>query len=403
MQAGNIRRIFVAASLLSLCLSYVGIWLQLINDPTERTGADFIAFYTAGRIAQSEGAANVYDPVLQQQIQQQVVGFPLVPGQVLLYNHLPYLIPILKVLMGARYVDSFYRWIVIMIAVYFAGILVLSGVLRERGVDRRSILLAAAGSLLFLPVFFSLMNGQDTAFLFLGAALWMYGLLSGKEYVAGLGLSLTTIRPHIALFLAIPMVFHSARVFLSFLLGSVILAMVSVFILGLDGTREFINILLISTGGEWYGMKENAMFNLIGLLTRAVPQLGSSMIRLIGWIAYIVGMVSVCYLWWKTGAGKNLPIGVSVVLALFFAPHLHFHDLALLLIPIYELIRMSRENEILKTSILITMPIAISLLLLISNISPYLQYTVPYLVMIVLVIYPYYARLRTPITTLHRS
>lgn len=64
MQIANLRRIFIIAGIISLAISYVGIWFRLINDPVERTGSDFIAFYSAGRITKSEGAPRVYDPIL---------------------------------------------------------------------------------------------------------------------------------------------------------------------------------------------------------------------------------------------------------------------------------------------------------------------------------------------------
>ena len=403
MKTANIPRIFIMASIFSLLGSYLGIWIRLITDPVERTGSDFIAFYSAGKIAQTDGAARVYDPLRQQQIQQEEVGFPLVQGQVLLYNHLPFLIPLLQITVNTNYVISFYRWAFLLITLYIIGIIVLSHTLKQAGVNRNSTLLAAIGALLFLPAFFSLMNGQDTAFLFLGVAVWIYGLLSGKETLAELGLSLTTIRPHIALFLAIPMLFRSTKIFVGFLLGSGILALLSLLILGSNGTREFINILLLSTRGEWYGMKENAMYNLIGLLTRAVPGLEAGTIRALGWIVYAITMICLCVLWSKTQDRENGLIGLSVTLALFVAPHLHFHDLALLLIPIYELIRTSKETGKLKTSVAILAPLAISLLLLISNISPYLQYTIPYLIMLLLAIVSYNQNFRIPITTPHRS
>jgi hypothetical protein len=403
MRAANLRRIFIIAGLVSLLASSIGIWIRMINDPVERTGSDFIAFYSAGRVAQNAGMASVYNPLLQQQIQQQEVGFPLVQGQVLLYNHLPFLLPILRMIVNTNYVASFYRWIILLIAIYLAGIAILSQVLKQAGVDRASILLAAIAGLLFLPLFVSLMNGQDTAFLFLGTAIWVYGLISGKEYVAGLGLSLTTVRPHIALILAIPMLFRSIKVFVGFLIGSGVLALLSVLILGLHGTREFINIILLSAGGEWYGMKENAMYNLIGLLTRAMPYIEAGIIRTAAWIVYGLAMIGLCILWAKTQDIKNGIIGLTVTLALFAVPHLHFHDLTLLLIPIYELIRISQETGKLKTSIAIVLPIAISLLLLISNISPYLQYTIPYLLMLGLTLYPFYQNFKTTFTRLHQS
>ena len=403
MQTPHLRRLLITAGLLSLFLSYLGVWLRFINDPVERTGSDFIAFYSAGRIAQDYGASRVYDIRLQQQIEQEEVGFHLVEGQVLLYNHLPFLIPLLQTIVSTNYVASFYRWIVLLIALYIAAIVILSKTLNQAAINRNSTFLTAIGAFLFLPVFFSLMNGQDTAFLFLGVALWIYGLVWGNEMMAGFGLSLTIVRPHIALLLAIPMLIRYRKTFVIFLLSSGILALFSLLILGQTGTKEFINILLISAGGDWYGMKENVMYNLIGLLTRIAPQMEPGTIRALGWTVYGFTVTCLCFLW---GRNKNLQdgrIGLTGILALFVSPHLHFHDLALLLIPIYELIRLNRENENHDISLVVATPVAISLLFLMSNLSPFLQYTTPYLIMLTLAVYPYFLKPRRSVTTLHRS
>lgn len=399
MRTSNFRRVFIIVGIASLFLAHFGIWVRFINDPAERTGADFIHFYSAGRIAQSEGAAHVYDLLLQQEIQEQQVGFPLAPGQVLPYNHLPFLIPILQTVMSADYVHSFYRWVFIMILLFIIGIVTLGQILTDNGIDHKSTLLASIGSLLFLPLFFSLMNGQDTAFLFLGAAIWMYGLVSEREMLAGLGLSLTTVRPHIALILALPMLFRYRKVFLGFALGSGVLALISFLIIGMDGTHEFINVLLISAGGEWYGMKQYAMYNLIGILMRTLPWLGEETIRTIGWMIYGATIIALCIFWARSKDLQVGQIGLTVILALFSVPHLHFHDLTLLLIPIYELIRSSAQDSGLsKTENATVLPIAISLLLLLGNISPLLQYTFPYLIMLALTVFLYYSKYKAPIS-----
>ena len=392
MQTSGIRRIFIIAGIISLVVSYFGIWIRMIRNPVERTGSDFIAFYSAGRVAQNEGAAHVYDPNLQQNIQKEEVGFPLVPGQVLLYNHLPFLIPILQTIVSPNYVNSFYLWIFLLIALYIIGIFFLSRLLKDDGFDQRNIWLTDVGGFLFLPLFFSLMNGQDTAFLFLGTAIWMYGLVSRKEMLAGFGLSLTTVRPHISIILALPMLFRYRKAFIGFVLGAGSLALLSVLILGVQGTSEFINLIRVSAGGEWYGMKEDAMYNLIGLLTRTLPWLETAAIRIIGWIVYGITIIALCIFWARSKDLQAGQIGVTVILVLFSVPHLHFHDLTLLLIPIYELIRLSTQNDRLKTSIATGLPIAISLLLLLGNISPLLQYIFPYLIMIALTVYPYYSK-----------
>ncbi len=341
MSSSSFRRIFIIASIASLSISYLGIWIRFINDPVQRTGSDFIAFYSAGRVAQSAGTGNVYDPLLQQKIQQEQVGFSLAPGQVLLYNHLPFLIPILQVIVSDNYINSFYRWVFLLIALYITAILILNQGLRQAGVDQNSILLTSIGGFLFLPLFFSLMNGQDTAFLFLGTAIWLYGLISEKEILAGLGLSLTTVRPHLAILLALPMFFRYKKIFWGFIAGSGILAALSILLLGMEGTRKFIDILFVSAGGNWYGMKENAMYNLIGVMTRIFPQLDMGSIRTTGWIFYGIAIIGLCILWAKNKTLSEGQIGLTVILALFIVPHLHFHDLTLLLIPIFEIIRSS--------------------------------------------------------------
>ncbi|HAW52288.1 MAG TPA: hypothetical protein DCX54_08180, partial [Flavobacteriales bacterium] len=309
-------------------------------------------------------------------------------------------IPILKGIMSANYVMSFYRWNLLMILFFVLGISILSQVLRQKEFDQKTILTSAIGSILFLPVFVSLQNGQDTAILVLGTAIWVFGLHKNRYMLAGIGLSLITVRPHLALILALPMLFRYKRVFFGFILGSGVLALFSITLLGLNGTKEFIDIIFLTAGGNWYGTHQEAMLNLIGLLMRTLPFEGV-IIRLIGWIGYGIAIVALCILWSrKTGLHSGL-IGLTVTIAVLAVPHLHFHDLSLLLIPIYELIRSSIEYKHPAKEIAVLLPIAISLLLLASNAAPVLQYTVPYIVMLGLAGYPYYLRDKSPLTTPH--
>lgn len=403
MKRSSRLRIFIAASMAALFISYLGIWIRLINDPVERTGADFIHFYSAGRIAQLYGPSHVYDLALQQEMEEEQVGFSLAREQILPYNHMPFLIPVLQAMVDENYIGSFYRWNALMIIVYLLGAAVIGLLLTQAGLQRQWVLIAQISGLLFLPYFFSLMNGQDTAFVFLGTAVWVYGLLSGRPLLAGLGLSMTTIRPHIALLLALPMFFHNQKIFLGFLLGSGVLALLSVSILGFQGTLEFIDILLLSAAGTGHGIKQAAMFNLIGLLMRIMPWLGEDGVRLVGWVIYGTAIIVLCILWAKHNSLQDWRIGLTATLAVFVAPHLHFHDLTLLLIPLFEMMRLSQTNDVLKTPIAVAAPLAVSILLLMSNISPSLQYTVPYLIMLALVSYPYWTKSRVDATTPHRS
>jgi hypothetical protein len=271
MKKINFRRVFLIAGLSSLVMIYLVLWMRMISNPAERTGADFIAFYSAGQIAQTEGAGHVYDPEVQKEVQETLVGFPLVPAQVLLYFHVPYIIPNLKTLFNHNYVISFICWDVLLLVFFITGLCFLGELQRQAGRRSTDIWVAGAGMVTFFPVFVSLMNGQDTAILFLGACLWLYGLGRSRDDLAGSGLALMTIRPQIALFLVIPFLFKKPKLFIWFCVGAGSLSALSLLILGMDGVRSFIKILGITAGGEWYGTNESAMVNLIGLLLRLVP------------------------------------------------------------------------------------------------------------------------------------
>ncbi len=375
----DIRRVAVIAGVAALLLIYAILWQQMITSRSERTGTDFIAFYAAGRVAQADGADRVYRPELQQAVQQEQVGFDLAPGQVLLYNHMPYLIPVLAVLVSGNYVASFVRWAILMLIVYAISAGVIARLFSRRGFQRNDIALLAAGMLTFFPLFVSILNGQDTAILFLGTCLWLAGLLLERDPLAGLGLALTTIRPNLAIFLAVPFLFRRQRVFLWFCLGAAAFSLVSLLVLGFGGVRSYIDVLLATAGGSWYGMKESAMLNLTGLLIRALPWLDVSLVHWIAWGAYFLGMAGLCVVWVRSKRIAERQIGLAVVLAVFTVPHLHYHDLTLLIIPLLAVLLLFGEKARQRFGFFLFL--GLSLLFLFTNGISDLKYGLPYLVM----------------------
>jgi len=136
------------------------------------------------------------------------------------------------------------------------------------------------------------------------------------------------------------------------------------------------------------------------MMIRTFPWLEMETIRTTGWILYGVAIIGLCILWARNKTVHEGQIGSTITLALFIVPHLHFHDLALLLIPIFEIIRLTAQNKERKTSIAIIIPLSVSLLLLASNASPILQYAIPYIIMLALAGYPYFSKSKTTIMPL---
>ena len=143
---------------------------------------------------------------------------------------------------------------------------------------RNQNLILAIGILLFFPVFQSILLGQDNAIMFLGLSLLIWGIFQRRDWVAGLGLALCTIRPHFAIFLLLPFIFQRHTVLKWFVLSAFALALFSLFYTGFSGMKGFINILAVSGSGEGFRTNEENMINLIGLLRRLFPFLSSALI-----------------------------------------------------------------------------------------------------------------------------
>jgi hypothetical protein len=382
----NFRRVFTAAGLTALILVYFFLWVRMISTPAERTGSDFISAYSSGRVAQRWGPANVYNLDFQQTIQEEVVGFNLASGQVLMFNHPPFLVPFLALLMDGNYIGSLLRYALVIVLLYAAALAAAWHLLSLEGWRHGAVALVVAGFATFYPLFVSLINTQDTALMVLGGVLVLFGLLTGRDWLAGFGLALTTIRPHVAVLLAFPFLFRKQRVFLWFGAAAVVLGLVSWLAVGSVGMQAYLHLLLTAAGGQFYGMQEAAMVNLTGLLTRLAPGIGIQTIHWIGWIFFGLTLIGLCVAWARSREIGEKQIGLAVTLAVFAAPHLHYHDLTLLVVALLALLLGLVRGRFLEDCQAAHIPLALSLLLLFSNFAPITKYNFPYLIMLLLVL-----------------
>jgi hypothetical protein len=142
-----------------------------------------------------------------------------------------------------------------------------------------------------------------------------------------MALSLTTLKPHFAIFLAVPLIVRP-KAFLGFCAASALLALCSVLLVGTGGVSDFLTLLRISARGEMFGMRPLIMFNLLGLMERA--GVSPDFARPVAWAVFSLSAILLLVIWkWNP---SNPPFALTVLLAVFTSPHLHGHDLALLLV-----------------------------------------------------------------------
>lgn len=386
MKINPYRILFLSASL-ALVGAYIFSWMDVILDPIQRTGSDFMAFYAAGRSMFDHSPAAVYDLMYVKLHEEQILGFEIAYNEVSPFMHPPFILPLLWFVAHFNYILAFHIWAFLMLMVIILSALIATRSFRE--ITPSNQVAIGVGVTLFFPLFISLVNGQDTAILLLGAVIWYYGLTKNANQVAGLGLALTTIRPQIALMLAIPFLFHPSRrsVWWWFCLGGAALTAVSVLIIGFDGVQNFLGILSISAAGEGFKINEIAMVNLIGSVNRFLPGLNAEIIRAVGWAAGFLCLVFLSLVWRRASDITDRHISLAIILALFASPHLHYHDLALLLIPTLAAIRTLTAGKANYVEFVYLLPLGISLVFVFTYSVLPLKYIFIYLLQIGLVIF----------------
>ena len=362
--------------ILILVMTYSMLWQTQIKTPYIRQTADFLAFYTAGEIAEKDGPQYVYDQEKQLAVQERIQGKEKEPNELLSYNHLPYLIPILNLLSSNDYTASFMRWGFFLLTLQLISTMILSRLIRFG--EKTENLLFFIGILLFYPTFISILKGQDSVIMLLGLSIFTLAFAKKKDTLAGIGLSLATVRPHIALFLAIPFLIKRRRIFWAFTVSASLLAIFSITLIGQDGTRQFVELLTISSRGEGYYLKPEVMFNLIGILARRLPFIAHGMLESIAWGIFGAGLLASAFLWWKSKKITFAHLGLGILFSVLTAPHLHYHDLAITVIPL--LLGISIAIKKTAPEKLVALPLGLAFILFINQYLPQM-YLIPYTAM----------------------
>ena len=382
MKTATLTRVFTWTSILSLALVYTILWFRMIHSVEQRTGSDFIGIYTFGMIAESRGFHEIYDFAEQERVQEELIGFQTKPQY---YGHVPYVALPARMLVSADYTASIARWSILLLGLNALSVHVLAGVLATSALPRAQRLALYAGLFLFFPTFSGLMNGQDAALLLLGAALCLAGLSSNKDFQAGLGLSLTTIRPQIALFLAVPFLFRRRSVFSGFAVGAGLLALISLAMIGGEGLLEFAASLQALESTIWIEPHARDMPSISGMIRRSFALLNVDAVRALVWGIYATGIGIACVIWKFGREVTPAGFGLLALFSLLLVPYAHYHDLALLLVPLVCILQLGQQSSILPANQLtaLTLPASLILLFGFAGSGDFRFFTV-YLVMIAL-------------------
>jgi Glycosyltransferase family 87 len=308
------------------------VLLWTVYLPLETRGiADFRQLYTGGYILRTGHAAELYDYDTQQRLEETLVPVGLHFTQPI--NHLAFeellFVPLSLLAYRVAY------WV--FMAFNVALLILCAGLLRHRFkvLSDRWEWFSAFLIPAFFPISRALQKGQDSIIMLtlLAAALW--ALDHEKEFVAGLLVGIGIFKFQIVIPIALLfLVWRRWRFSAGFAASSVTAGLVSLWLVGLGGARDYAHMLVsmslrLSSGADMrrYATDPREMINLRGLFTVIFDGKLAH-----GYVQFLVAVCSVVVLLAAARQRPSLPLAIAAGSLVSY--HLLIHDASIFIIVI---------------------------------------------------------------------
>jgi len=316
-----------------LFLIYGVIFYQLRNSLAEGY-SDFISFYTAGKILERGAAPRLYDLRMQYEIQREIA-----PRVEMRQGALPFVRPAFEAwlfwpLAFLPYSTAFVVWNLVSTACAVGALLVLRWEIP--GLVEIPLWLALAAGLSYFPLFFAVLQGQDSLVLLLLYALAWRALRREKWFACGLILGIGVFKFPLILPMLVAFALHRKwNAIVGFAVTCGIAAAISVATVGWAAAMEYprylLHIDLLAPGVN----RVQDLPNLRGLLSM-VPGM-SGRIGLVVLAILSATTLALASWTWRFPARESifaLGFGLNVIATVLVSYHCHVFDLSLLLVPI---------------------------------------------------------------------
>jgi alpha-1,2-mannosyltransferase len=297
-----------------------------LSSADEPIGGDYVAFYTAGRILMEGDGARLYDRATVTAVQDVALDGRM-PGFYDAFRNPPFFAAVFAPLSALDLVPSFAVWSLLSLAALLVALRLLCDVVPGMAGRWRGLFLIAFA---FGPVYFGLIDGQNSTLSLLLFVLIYRSLLLKHDRLAGALAAVGLFKPQ--LFFVFPLVFLAARrwrALASYAATALVLAAVSFALVGVTGLQGWLRVLLDM---ETDNALKNAwrMHSVKGFLDLLLP--GQSALALGLYTVATVALLAVLWRAWvqRGELTPHLWVLTSAVIALV-DPHLVDYDLTALI------------------------------------------------------------------------
>lgn len=187
-------RVYPRFAVVGPIAAFIAVMIEAAQSEGARLGGDLPAFYGAGRIAREGNWANLYDAEVQ--IASQASALPDITEGYLPFAYAPPVAAAYAPLAGLSYPVAFVVHTALMLCCVVAGLWLLRPL---SDLLRRRFLLVCMASVIFVPMFRSVVGGQNTAFSFLLVAAILRLLWDDRHVALVVPFTLLLYKPQLAL------------------------------------------------------------------------------------------------------------------------------------------------------------------------------------------------------------
>jgi hypothetical protein len=324
-------RLFIVGMLCMHGLFFIDLWPRI-----KRGSPDFVVYYTAATILRNGLGHELYVLHVQSEVQKRFTGeLPSQPGP-LPYIHPPPEALIFVPLTRLSFLHAYLLWGLLNIAILFGvAWLLRSDVSWLRLISPWEFVL---GSLAFFPVFESLLQGQDSILQLLFCVLAWRALNKRADLLAGCWFALGAFKFQFMLpIVLLIVIWKRKRVLIGFAEVSVVLALISVGLIGRQGLLHYpAFVLQIANTPSLGGVLPDFIPNLHGLVMGWPFHLPGT----VGTAAIILSSVGLFLLvagrgrkWSDLGSSAfHFPLAIAVSELIGWQTNVH--DFSLLVLPL---------------------------------------------------------------------
>lgn len=332
---------------IGLSIGYAVVWFSMWS--VLYLNSDFTAFYT-GLVMVRDGLGNsLFDFDLQAFIQQNILEDKSFKDGLLPFVWSPHLIPVFIPLAWLPLKNAFLVFSSLQLIALIIAAIFIKKILHDFSLEIKLLFITLLTALFSTCA--TLVLGNHSLFILLSVLGFYYTMKKGNDFSAGAWLALGTIKPQLILMPVIMlMIGKNWRALSGFFLTVFPFMLISVYMLGWKIWLEYFNLLdEISGYMDFMGFYPSAMYNLKAVLYSVLGSQYDSEILFVSSLGLFFAMAVTSFLWYNKfnirSADFELRFALTILIGLFFSPHLYGHDFVLFFVPLILLVIYAGNNR----------------------------------------------------------